>query len=645
MAWGTDLGTTYANATDATARPSRLAPVENAVKARVDLITTTLGDQVALLGGYATVKDRLAALTVDAAGMTLPVRVKSYGNVTLATAVENGDTIDGVVLATGDRILLDGQTAQAENGVYTVNATGAPTRAADWAAGADFPGRSVTVTSGTRNAGTVWRCTNSSAPTLGTTAVTFAKLDRSTLHLKIAASNAQAHERRAADLICDGVSDEIEFTVAAYIALAGAAPGVRIEASSGDFTFAAAFAALQDHTTISGQGARTTDFTNSASAIVFDLSGPDSATHRLWCGLDRLRIRNTTGTTQPAVRSYYSTEFRAWDVEWGACAGGAFEGLEMWDWHFTRCEWVDCGTQGVSEYDPTGALAGRPALLFLGATAAAGWGSTNDNVNSGRITDCLLHSWVDGGIVFQGNGAAEFVAGTAESFPNKIYISNTKCETAKAGYGPALRFYKTRCIGITQLDVTIGANFAGGATAHDYVEFAQCHGVRWYGANLERSSSDNNTRSFVLIDGGSSFDLNGFMVQINGTVAPTAGVISYATSLGTPTKIHREGCAIWNDGSGATVMEHNYTVVVGRYKNNGTDTIAAAATSVTVTHKMHRTPAGGEIMLTMGESPTNDVRYVWLSAVGATTFQINCQAVPGASALDVHWSADCPMPV
>ena len=50
----------------------------------------------------------------------------------MATSFENGDTVDGVVLATGDRILLKDQATASENGAYTVNASGAPTRATDY---------------------------------------------------------------------------------------------------------------------------------------------------------------------------------------------------------------------------------------------------------------------------------------------------------------------------------------------------------------------------------------------------------------------------------------------------------------------------------------------------------------------------------
>ena len=102
-----------------------------------------------------------------------PVVAATTANGTLATAFENGDTVDGVVLATGNRILIKDQTAPAENGIYVVNASGAPTRSADADAGAEFPNAAVFVGQGTANGDTQWVCTNNTPPTLGSTAIAF----------------------------------------------------------------------------------------------------------------------------------------------------------------------------------------------------------------------------------------------------------------------------------------------------------------------------------------------------------------------------------------------------------------------------------------------------------------------------------------
>jgi hypothetical protein len=104
------------------------------------------------------------------------VRAASTANGTLATAFENGDTLDGVTLATGDRILLKNQSSAAENGIYTVNASGAPTRATDADAGAELVNASVYVSEGTANADTQWTCTTNAPITPGSTSLAFAQL-------------------------------------------------------------------------------------------------------------------------------------------------------------------------------------------------------------------------------------------------------------------------------------------------------------------------------------------------------------------------------------------------------------------------------------------------------------------------------------
>lgn len=80
------------------------------------------------------------------------VRVATTASGTLATAYENGDTIDGITLATGDRILLKDQSSGQENGIYTVNASGAPTRATDADSTTELENATVFVMSGTVNA-------------------------------------------------------------------------------------------------------------------------------------------------------------------------------------------------------------------------------------------------------------------------------------------------------------------------------------------------------------------------------------------------------------------------------------------------------------------------------------------------------------
>jgi hypothetical protein len=102
------------------------------------------------------------------------VRVATVAAGTLATSFENGDTVDGVTLATDDRILIKDQASGGENGIYTVNASGAPTRSLDFDESAEsLSGTLVVVSEGTSNKDSIWLLTTNAPITLGTTALVF----------------------------------------------------------------------------------------------------------------------------------------------------------------------------------------------------------------------------------------------------------------------------------------------------------------------------------------------------------------------------------------------------------------------------------------------------------------------------------------
>lgn len=102
------------------------------------------------------------------------VVVATTTNGTLATAYANGQSVDGVVLVTGDRILLKDQTTQADNGIYIVQASGAPVRATDSNTAALLKSATVLVQKGTVNADRAYTMTTDTV-TLGTTSLTWSQ--------------------------------------------------------------------------------------------------------------------------------------------------------------------------------------------------------------------------------------------------------------------------------------------------------------------------------------------------------------------------------------------------------------------------------------------------------------------------------------
>ena len=96
------------------------------------------------------------------------------GNITISTALNNGDTLDGVTLSTNDRVLVKDQSTASQNGIYIVGSS--PARADDLAAGADAAGMFTFIEQGTVNADNGFVCTsNKGSAVVGTNNLTYAQ--------------------------------------------------------------------------------------------------------------------------------------------------------------------------------------------------------------------------------------------------------------------------------------------------------------------------------------------------------------------------------------------------------------------------------------------------------------------------------------
>jgi hypothetical protein len=103
-------------------------------------------------------------------------RVASTANVVIATGLENGDVIDGVTLATGNRVLLKNQTTTSQNGLYTVVASGSASRDTEFDIISEIAGQLILVSEGTSNADLMFLCTTDTSATLGSSAITYTQV-------------------------------------------------------------------------------------------------------------------------------------------------------------------------------------------------------------------------------------------------------------------------------------------------------------------------------------------------------------------------------------------------------------------------------------------------------------------------------------
>lgn len=109
----------------------------------------------------------------------LSVRAATTANITLSGA----QTIDGVSVIAGDRVLVKNQSTGSQNGIY-VCASGAWTRATDATTGGKGStgvlGMTVQVEEGGTNADQMWACFTDAPITIGTTALVFGKTSNTT---------------------------------------------------------------------------------------------------------------------------------------------------------------------------------------------------------------------------------------------------------------------------------------------------------------------------------------------------------------------------------------------------------------------------------------------------------------------------------
>jgi hypothetical protein len=103
-------------------------------------------------------------------------RVASTANVVIASALENGDVLDGVTLATGNRVLLKNQTTTSENGIYIVVATGGASRDPEFDIISEIAGQLILVSEGSTHADDLFLCTTDTSATLGSSAISYTQV-------------------------------------------------------------------------------------------------------------------------------------------------------------------------------------------------------------------------------------------------------------------------------------------------------------------------------------------------------------------------------------------------------------------------------------------------------------------------------------
>ena len=154
----------YVDTADATRLPLAGGTLSGAIAMGTNRITG-LGDPVGL-------QDAATKNYVDSVAQGLDVKGSCRAATTANITLSGTQTVDGVALIAGDRILVKDQSTASQNGIYVV-AADSWSRASDADTWAELVGAFTFIEDGSTNDNSGWVCTVAPGGTLGSTAVTW----------------------------------------------------------------------------------------------------------------------------------------------------------------------------------------------------------------------------------------------------------------------------------------------------------------------------------------------------------------------------------------------------------------------------------------------------------------------------------------
>lgn len=227
------------------------------------------------------------------------VRAATTANITLS-----GDqTIDGVSVIAGDRVLVKNQSTGSQNGIYLC-ASGSWTRTTDSDTAAEILQATTSIEEGTVNADTIYTCTTNAPIILGTTSLAFAKTSATT------------------------------YTASAGVTLTGNDFSLNNSYFSGDATVAAGVITLASTIAASTKGAA-----DKSLAISYDAKGRLTAVTENAISILANQVSNFDASVRATVLtglSYSSyDEIAAADTTLGAFGKLAGRTRHLWDYNWS----------------------------------------------------------------------------------------------------------------------------------------------------------------------------------------------------------------------------------------------------------------------------------------------------------------------
>jgi hypothetical protein len=575
---------------------------------------------LAAAGAASVVEEQPAGASI-APGWKDSVRVATTSSGTLTTAFAAGQTIDGVTLTTGDRILIKNQTTTSQNGIYTVNSSGSPTRATDFDATAEIIGAGVMVEEGHDNAYSVWVCTAARPFTINTTAVTFERMTEP-LRIELAASDSPPQVRRRAWTTCSGSNDEqtIQFAIATLYLYGGG----EVHLAGGTYNIdSAGVISLLDGVHLKGdtQGATVLDYTPSSGACV-TVQGTSDAVRVRYTRISDIFFDGLDSGTTYGIFVQYADNCVFERLRFFRHRGHAIRAVNFTDSQFFSCRFDYCGSNDGSLRAAVrlegSASWGCDNIAFFGCTWESNEEREFDTVPNGKGIDML-----------------RFVSC---KFENNQGVRNG----ATADTNGRIDLDTCSQVGFTSCFFFVGPLASGAARgaaiikAHD-----SCEQLALVGCYLVTGGSGSSSmRALVEVSDALSANLvaNSFNIG-SATNKPSTACINYTGTSNQ--RVYRAGNAISFDGTGTAVLEAGTGTLTKRPASRGTATVAAAATSVTVTHNLLSAPTLADLSVTPTATWGSTTKF-WVSGITSTQFVINASPAPGGSGLGFAWRAVVP---
>lgn len=600
----------------------------------------------------ATGTDRIDGLTTSVA-VKAPCVAATTANITLSGL----QTVGGVALAAGYRVLVKDQTDQTQNGIYVAD-TSTWQRARDFDGIRDAVQGTLVIVVSTTGLQTVYRLTTTANPVVfGTSSIVFEQAlfgDSSGLAFLQSGTGAVSRNMQTKmreqwfsvkdfNAQGDDATDETVAFQACHDAMPANGSTIFIPAG----TYRIATWNISKPCKIIGTGPNgsfikaknaTGDVLNiTATRVVVQELGFDTVLTRT----NHAYVKFALGANQGELQNFYmqgyyfgvqitadaSVRVANGSIRDGsASANGAGIYIDGGNDHFIDAITMDANPAAM----PSAGI----RIVHSGATLIT-------NVDIIHHTNCLLMN--------PGNGQS--VAAT--------YVINSYFDTATrgifidpSGTGIVIR---SHFIGVwTSSHTAQGVLINSGGGAKAGFEFTNHHSFL-NGSNgiqveagpvdvhiLGGEFAENVLNGIAFAANASSFSIIGVRsgtcagLSMNGAwgILISAGTSDNYRILDNDVRLNTTG-GISNGGSGATQMvRHNLGY---KTENAGAASILSGTTAIVINHGLAVTPEAEDFWITLKENPTNDPGIVYIDTITATQATIRCRADPGASNLDLGW--------